>query len=139
MTTQDLIKSLKEQDLEAFNQFYEKYSWELHNYLLKRCPDKEMATEVFRRTMSGFCKDLSASNGTDMLEVMLCMYADNVCKDMERQVSATVDVPPATVPELAFAVKPEQVSAPKAESIPEEPPMLHIEEPAVTSAPIERE
>lgn len=85
MMTEELLKKLKAQDSDAYNYIYDKYSWELHNYLRQKCPDKEMAAEAFRQTMNGFCQELEKREETELLEVMLHMYADTVCTQLQNR------------------------------------------------------
>ena len=82
MTTEELLKKLKDQDLSAYNYVYEKYGWELHNYLKKTHPDDEITNEVFRKAMQSFCGDLTRHTTTDVLEIALCMYADRALGDL---------------------------------------------------------
>ena len=67
MTTQDLLKKLKDQDPEALDQVYEKYGWELHAYLNSTRPGRTDNSRIFQKTIRRFCEDLQGYSGSDPL------------------------------------------------------------------------
>lgn len=114
MVTEELLRRLRSQDMSAYNYIYEKYGWELHNYLREKYPDKDTAAVVFRKAINDFCADLSAADSLDVMEIALYMYADRVTQQMGREPlrkEAQLDLPefpiPEKVPESTVSAMPE--------------------------------
>lgn len=85
MMTQELLKKLKAKDLSAYNEIYDQYGWELHNYLKKTYPNETVSSEVFAQTMEAFCRDLTKYGTTDVMEAALFMYADRTMQTLTAQ------------------------------------------------------
>jgi len=158
MNNQDLYEKMKEQDFSAYNHYYEKYGWELHNYLQQRCPDKDLAAKVFTQAMSGFWEELSKNGSSDVMEAMLCLYADGICRRLEGKEQTLPAAPvmrqeadiPAALPDNAQALfaelskttaqaEPEAPVSTKTPFFPEDDIYDLLSEPTLSAADAERE
>jgi len=121
MRMEELLQKLKDRDLSAYNYVYETYGWELHNYLLDKCPDKEMSSAVFRKAINAFCEDLAGRSETDQLELILRTYADRALMEIAQPAKLPenfdLQLPERSKPVLQMeTIVPADASAPSVKS-----------------------
>ncbi|MBO4938279.1 MAG: hypothetical protein J6C98_04670 [Oscillospiraceae bacterium] len=79
MDCAELLKRIKERDMDAYLYLTNVYGLKLYNYLNSRLGDQDLVEEAFQKTLASFYESLTAQESQDPIDAILCTYADQTC------------------------------------------------------------
>lgn len=90
MDSMELLKRIKNRDMNAYLRLTNDYGLKLYSHLRTRLDDKDAVEEAFKRTLNSFYQSLTADDDQDPIDAILCAYADRTCEQM-RQEAASIN------------------------------------------------